>query len=77
MIVKFNLGVAHIISGVVGICINIIPCDVIIVLWELHKRELMSCLLVHEEAENLPDCVCVVRVHVAVQVENERRIGYL
>lgn len=59
------------------ISINIILCEIVVELRMLHISSLVASLFIQEETKCLSYCICIVCVHVTVQVENEGCIAYL
>lgn len=69
--------ITHRISYIASISIDIILGQIVVVLRMLHISCLVASLSIKEEAEGLSYCICVVCVHVTVQVENKGRVAHL
>jgi len=50
--------------------------DVVIALWKLYVSYILSFCLIEEKPQYFLNCICIIGVHVTIQVEDERGVAY-
>ena len=73
---KLQFDTADMIGDLVGVPIYIILGQIVIVLGELHKSNLVTHFFIKEEAQCISDRIVVVGVHIAVHIHDDRAVAY-